>query len=83
MGNPSQSSNLWLLERLVAVHQQVGIWRLHKAVLNLSNRRVVKTVPGAGEAVVAQSRVVTHVEVTCVVLEKERVSASSNKKNHD
>lgn len=63
----------WLLERLAAVEQQVGVWRLHQAVLHLSDRRVVKTMPRPGQGVVAQSRVVTHVQVTCVVLEKERV----------
>lgn len=66
----SESVDLWLLKSLTAVEQHVGIWRLHKAVRYLSDRRVVKTVPGLSQGVVAQSCVVTHVKMTCVVLEK-------------
>lgn len=69
----SQSVDLWLLKGLAAVEQHVGVWRLYKAVLDLCDHRVVKTVPGLGQGVVAQSRVVTHVQITCMVLEKERV----------
>ena len=69
----SQSVDLWLLKGLAAVEQHVGVRGLHKAVLDLCDQRVVKTVPGPGQDVVAQSRVVTHVQITCMVLEKERV----------
>lgn len=57
----SESMDLWVLKGLAAIEQHIGIWRLHKAVLYLSDRRVVKAVPGLGHGVVAQSRVVTHV----------------------
>lgn len=68
----SESADLWLLKRLAAVEQHVAVWRLHKAVLYLSDRWVVKTVPRPGQGVMAESRVVTHVQITCVVLEEER-----------
>lgn len=44
----SQSLDLWLLERLAAVEQHVGVGRLHQGVLYLSDKRVVKQVPGLG-----------------------------------
>lgn len=69
----SESLDLWLLKGLAAVEQHVGVWRWHETVLYLSDCRVVEAVPGPGHSVVAQSRVVTHVQITCVVLEKERV----------
>lgn len=74
----SESVDLWLLKGLAAVKQHVGIWRLHQAVLYLPDRRVVKTVPGPSQGVVAQSCVVTHVQMTCMVLEKERVHLHEN-----
>lgn len=69
----SESVDLWLLKGLAAVEQHVGVWRLHKAVPYLSDRWVVKTVPGPSQGVVAQSCVVAHVQMTSVVLRKERV----------
>lgn len=69
----SESLDLWLLKGLVAVEQHVGVWRWHKTILYLFDRRVVEAVPRPGQSVVAQSRVVTHVQITCVVLQKERV----------
>lgn len=67
-----ESMDLWLLERPAGVEQHVGIWRLHQAVLYLSDDRVVKAVPGPGRSAVAQSRVVTHVQMARMVLEKDR-----------
>ncbi len=69
----SESPYLWLLEGVAAVEQHVGICRWHKAVLYLPDHWVVKTVPGTGQSIAAQSCVVTHVHVTWMVLEKERV----------
>jgi len=66
----SESEDLWLLKRLAAVEQHVGMCGLNQAVLHLSDRRVVKTVPGSGQGVVTQRCVVTHVQMTRVVLER-------------
>lgn len=33
----SESIDLWLLKGFAAVEQHVGVWRLHKAVLYLSD----------------------------------------------
>lgn len=78
----SESADLWLLKRLAAVEQHVGVWRLHKAVLYLSDCWVVKTVPCLGQGVMAESRVVTHVQITCVVLEEEREKLKLNPRVH-
>ena len=55
----------------MAVQKHVGIWRLHKAVLYFSDNCVIKAVPRPGETVEARSCVVAHVQMTCMVLEKE------------
>lgn len=67
-----ESRDLGMFEWLPAVKQQVGIWRLNKAVLYLSDGRVIEAVPGAGHSVVAESCVVTHVQMTCMVLQKKK-----------
>ncbi|MEQ2230887.1 hypothetical protein ILYODFUR_033868 [Ilyodon furcidens] len=64
----SESLDLWLLERLVAVEQNVSIWRLHKPLLHLPDESIVEAVPRLQQRVVTQCCVVTHVQVTCVVL---------------
>lgn len=53
------------------VEQHVGVGGLHRAVLDLSDHRVVKIVPCLGDGVVTQRCVVTHVQIPCVVLDKE------------
>lgn len=63
--------DLWLLERRAAVEQHVGIGGLDEAVPYLSDRRVIKTVPASSAGVVTQSCVVAHVQMACVVLEKD------------
>lgn len=62
--------NVRLLNRLAAVEQHVSAWGLHTLILHLSDRCVIKMVPGPSHSTVAQSRVVTHVQITCVILEK-------------
>lgn len=69
----SESMDLWLLKGFAAIEQHICIWRLHKTVLNLSDRRVVKKVPGPGQGVAAQSHVVTDVQITNMILENERL----------
>lgn len=59
-----------LLNGLAAVEQHIGARGLHGLVLHLSDRRVVEMVPGPGDGTEAQSRVVTHVQVPRVILEK-------------
>lgn len=68
----TQSVDVWLLNRLAAVEQHVSAGGLHRLFRHLSDHRVIKMVPGPSEGTVAQSRVVTHVQITCVILEKAR-----------
>lgn len=67
----SQSADVWLAKRPATVEQHVGARVLHWAALHLSDHRVVKVVPRLGDGVVTQRRVVTHVKIPSVVLEKE------------
>lgn len=66
----TQSVDVRLLKKPAAVEQHVGAWGLHKVLLHLSDRRVIEMVPGPSYGTVAQRRVVAHVQVACVVLEK-------------
>lgn len=65
-----QPVDVWLLNGPAAVEQHVSAGGLHKVVLHLSDRRVIKMVPGPSHGTVAQRRVVTHVQVPCVILER-------------
>lgn len=67
-------SELLDLERVAAVEQNVSVWRLHNAPVHFLDQRIVKPMPRLQHRVVAQSRVVTHVQVTSVDLEKENGS---------
>lgn len=75
----SESMDLWLLKGFAAIEQHICIWRLHKTVLYLSDRRVVKKVPGPGQGVAAQSHVVPHVQITYMILENERLHRQRQK----
>lgn len=72
----TQSVEVWLLQRLAAVEQHVSAGGLHRLVLHLSDRCVIKVVPGPGDGTVAHSRVVPHVQVTRVILEKAKTRRS-------
>lgn len=67
--------DVWLLNWLAAVEQHVSARGLHRVVLHLSDRCVVKKVPGPSYGTEAQSRVVTHVQVARVILEKAKKEA--------
>lgn len=66
----AQSVDVGLLKKPAAVEQHVGAWGLHQVLRHLSDRRVIEMVPGPSHGTVAQRRVVAHVQVTCVILEK-------------
>lgn len=67
----SESSDLQFLERLAVVEENVSVWRLDEILLHLPDHGVIKAVPSVQQWVVAEGRVMTHVQVTCVVLEKK------------
>lgn len=66
----SESVDLWFLDGVPAVQQHVGVrWR-HQAVLDLPDHGVIEAEPHPGRGVVAHGCVVTHIQVTYVVLQK-------------